>query len=68
VPCVYCKQPVPEGRVELGMNYCMSNSCVRAHHDDWQAGYRYILVPKQGYMLVRADSPHIKSGKSSGRT
>ena len=64
--CIYCGQPVLLERWELGYQYCMSDSC--AHQVRERASqYRLILVPKQGFTYVEADSPHLLDGRSSGR-
>ena len=64
--CIYCGQPVMPERWEAGYNYCMDSEC--AHQLRERASqYRLILVPKQGFTYVESDSPHLLSGKSSGR-
>ena len=64
--CIYCGQPVIPERWELGYEYCMSPEC--AHQLRERADkYRLILVPKQGFAYVPADSNDLLTGKSSGR-
>jgi hypothetical protein len=64
--CVVCGKPVLQARWELGYDYCMDSLC--AHELRERASkYRLILIPKQGFTYVESDSPHLLSGKSSGR-
>jgi hypothetical protein len=64
--CEVCNSPVPEARWELGYHYCMNPNCAHALRER-QEQYRLILIPKQGFTYVEKDSPHLLSGKSSGR-
>jgi hypothetical protein len=64
--CIYCGKPVLPARWEAGYEYCMSPEC--AHELRERADqYRLILMPKQGFTYVSADSPDLLYGKSSGR-
>ena len=53
-------------RWEAGYEYCMAPECAHQLRERAEQ-YRLILVPKQGFTYVEADSPHLLSGKSSGR-
>jgi hypothetical protein len=64
--CIYCGQPVHPERWEAGYEYCMAPECAHQLRERAEQ-YRLILVPKQGFTYVEADSPHLLSGKSSGR-
>ena len=64
--CIYCGQPVLLERWQLGYNYCMSANCAHELRERAEQ-YRLILLPKQGFTYVEADSPHLLDGKSSGR-
>lgn len=65
--CIYCGDPVLPARWEAGYHYCMSPNC--AHELRERASqYRLILVPKQGFTYVEANSPHLLDGRSSGRS
>ena len=66
--CIYCNQPVQPERVEAGYPYCMDKTCVVKGLHDRQANLRLILMPKQGFTYVFADSNDLKNGKSSGRS
>ena len=66
--CKYCGEVIPQGRADLGKDYCMSKSCLNAHEKEWAEGYRVVLVPKQGFTYVQSDDPFLMSGRSSGRT
>lgn len=65
--CIYCDAEVSEGRYEAGYMYCMSKDCVSKGISDRMAGFRLILMPKQGFTYVKADSPDLFNGRSSGR-
>ena len=65
--CIYCGQPYPEERAALGYTYCMDKFCVVKGLQKQQANLRLILMPKQGFTYVFADSDDLKNGKSSGR-
>ena len=66
--CVHCGQPVPEGRAGAGYDYCMDKDCVVKALHSRQANLRLVLMPKQGFTYVFADSPDLKNNnKSSGR-
>ena len=67
MPCPYCGTDVAIERVELGYAYCMSKDCVSKGISDRMAGFRLILMPKQGFTYVTADSPDLFNGRSSGR-
>jgi len=58
---------VPEARWETGYEYCMSKDCVSKGIRERQAGFRLILMPKQGFTYVSVDSPDLLNGRSSGR-
>lgn len=65
--CVVCNSPVNPDRWAIGYDYCMSPDC--AHELRERASrYRLVLVPKQGFTYVDADSPYLLDGKSSGRS
>jgi len=64
--CTVCGTPVNPDRWALGYEYCMSPDCAHELRDR-QKRYRLILVPKQGFTYVEADSTHLQTGKSSGR-
>ena len=65
--CIYCGKPVLQARWEAGYEYCMSASC-SYELQERREQYRLILMPKQGFTYVSADSPDLLSGKSSGRS
>ena len=65
--CIHCSQPVPQPRAEAGIKYCMDKSCVVVALQERQSNLRLILMPKQGFTYVFADSDDLKHGKSSGR-
>jgi hypothetical protein len=67
--CIHCGQPiVPEARAEAGITYCMDKSCVVKALHDRQANLRLVLMPKQGFTYVFADSDDLRNNnKSSGR-
>jgi hypothetical protein len=65
--CIYCGQPVLQERWEAGYEYCMSKPCVASALNGSMDKYRLILMPKQGFGIVLADSPDLLHGKSSGR-
>jgi len=65
--CVVCGEPVNPARWELGYHYCMKPSCGSMQPTKLD-NYRLILMPKQGFTFVLADSPDLKdNNKSSGR-
>ena len=64
--CIYCGQPVLLERWQLGYNYCMSANCAHELRER-RKDYRLILMPKQGFGIVKKDSPDLLNGKSSGR-
>ena len=64
--CIHCGQPVLQARWEAGYHYCFNPICAHELRSR-QKQYRLILVPKQGFTYVEADSPHLLEGKSSGR-
>jgi hypothetical protein len=64
--CIYCGQPVLQARWEAGYHYCFNPICAHELRSR-QEQYRLILVPKQGFTYVEADSPHLLEGRSSGR-
>jgi len=65
--CIYCGDAVAKARWNIGKKYCMSKICHAKASDDFYAEYRLILVPKQGFAIVPADSDDLHLGKSSGR-
>jgi len=65
--CPYCDVLVNPERVEAGYAYCMASECVSKGIRDRMAGFRLILMPKQGFTYVKADSPDLLNGRSSGR-
>ena len=67
MPCVYCGTDMAIERAELGYAYCMSGDCVSKGISDRMSGFRLILMPKQGFTYVMADSPDLFNGRSSGR-
>jgi hypothetical protein len=64
--CSVCGSPVLPARWEAGYDYCMSPDCAQQLRER-ASNYRLILVPKQGFTYVEADSPDLLNGKSSGR-
>ena len=64
--CIHCGQPVHPERWELGYQYCMSAECAYEVRERAKK-YVLILVPKQGFTYVPADSNDLLTGKSSGR-
>jgi len=64
--CIYCGKPVVPARWEAGYEYCMAPECAHELRERAEQ-YRLILMPKQGFTYVKADSPDLLSGKSSGR-
>lgn len=65
--CVICSAPVAEGRWELGYEYCTDKTCVAKALSGRRAGFRLVLMPKQGFTYVPAESDDLKRGRSSGR-
>lgn len=65
--CVYCGTKFAYERYEAGYEYCMDKSCVTNGISGRMGEFRLILMPKQGFTYVFADSPDLKNGKSSGR-
>ena len=66
--CIYCGDTYSNERYELGYDYCMKPKCTVAPLQDAMKDYRFILVPKQGFTYVKADSEDLKMNtKSSGR-
>ncbi|CAB4153303.1 hypothetical protein UFOVP621_79 [uncultured Caudovirales phage] len=67
--CKYCGQEVAAERyVELGKDYCMSKPCLARHEREWVENYRLVLVPKQGFTILKATSESLKTGgKASGK-
>lgn len=65
--CKYCGTQVSEERWALGYTNCLKPDCVANGLQDRRANYRLILMPKQGFAYVDADSPDLMNGKSSGR-
>lgn len=65
--CVVCGADVPEGRQALGYDYCMDKDCVTMALAHRKANLRLVLMPKQGFTYVFADSDDLKHGKSSGK-
>ena len=65
--CMYCGADIALARVDAGYDYCMSKDCVSKGISSRMAGFRLILMPKQGFTYVKADSPDLKHGRSSGR-
>jgi hypothetical protein len=64
--CIHCGQPVLQARWEAGYHYCFNPICAHELRSR-QEQYRLVLLPKQGFTYVEADSPHLLDGKSSGR-
>ena len=67
--CCFCGNDYPDERKEIGRAYCTARPCV-ARGLDMQpvTPVRLILMPKQGFTFVFADSDDLKTnGKSSGR-
>jgi len=65
--CIYCGQPVALERYEAGYVYCMDKHCVSKGVSERMAGFRLVLMPKQGFTYVSIDSDDLKHGRSSGR-
>jgi hypothetical protein len=65
--CPYCDASVPQARWEAGYEYCMNKDCVSKGIRERQAGFRLVLMPKQGFTYVYADSDDLHNGRSSGR-
>ena len=66
--CLFCDALVPEGRIEIGYRYCMARACVAKGLHGRSDGVRLVLMPKQGFTYVFADSNDLRNnGKSSGR-
>ncbi len=65
--CLYCEGEVPQERIDIGKEYCMSPDCVSKGVAQAMSGYRLVLMPKQGFTYVHADSDELKYGRSSGR-
>ena len=65
--CTVCGSPVLAGRWEIGYRYCFDPNCA---HELRERASKYVLIilPKQGFTYVEADSPHLLDGKSSGRS
>lgn len=65
--CIYCGTPVPQERYDIGYDYCIAKDCVAKSLRERAEDYRLILMPKQGFTYVSADSPDLLNGRSSGR-
>jgi len=65
--CIYCATSVAQERYDAGYPYCMAGECVSKGLRDRRLGFRLILMPKQGFTYVSADSPDLLNGRSSGR-
>ena len=66
--CPHCGDDVNEERWSMGYQYCMDSTCVALAIRGRMDGYRLILMPKQGFTYVQADSDDLLHGKSSGRS
>lgn len=64
--CDVCNEPVPQARWDAGYHYCFNPDCAQELRDR-ASNYRLILVPKQGFTYVEANSPHLYNGRSSGK-
>ena len=66
--CIYCGNTYSDARAELGYQYCLTRECQTQGLSGFAKDWRLVLVPKQGFMWVRADSDDLKiNNKSSGR-
>ena len=66
--CIHCGLDIPQARAEAGFVYCMDKTCVSKALSSRQANLRLVLMPKQGFTYVFADSPDLSNNnKSSGR-
>jgi len=65
--CIYCGEEFNHLRYEAGYEYCMDSECISKGIRDRRAKFSLVLVPKQGFTIVEADSPHLLNGRSSGR-
>jgi hypothetical protein len=66
--CIYCGGTYPLERAQIGKQYCFARECQRKGLSVFSKDWRLILVPKQGFMWVRVDSPDLYiNNKSSGR-
>lgn len=65
--CSVCGKPVLPARWEAGYHYCFDPNCAHELRER-QDKYRLILMPKQGFTYVQANSPDLRDGKSSGRS
>jgi hypothetical protein len=65
--CIYCGNEFALERYEYGYPYCMDKSCVSKGISGRMAEFRLVLMPKQGFTYVTADSPDLLNGRSSGR-
>lgn len=65
--CIICSSVVNEERWALGYNYCTDSYCVSKALVERRANYRLVLMPKQGFTYVEADSDDLNRGRSSGR-
>jgi hypothetical protein len=64
--CIVCGTAVVPDRWEIGKRTC--HSCGSAQALELvQDEFRLILMPKQGFGIVKKDSPDLLHGKSSGR-
>lgn len=57
VPCVFCGQPNPEARLEIGKKHCMDDECV----GEWRRrrieteDLALVFVHKQGLMWIKRE-------------
>jgi hypothetical protein len=65
--CIVCGTAVVPDRWDIGKRTC--HSCGSAQALELvQDEFRLILMPKQGFGIVKKDSPDLLNGKSSGRS
>jgi hypothetical protein len=66
--CLFCDAIVSQDRYDCGYAYCMDKSCVVKALQARQSNLRLVLMPKQGFTYVFADSDDLRNNnKSSGR-
>ena len=65
--CIYCGNEFNQLRYEAGYEYCMDKNCVSKGISGRMAEFRLVLMPKQGFTYVFADSNDLNNGRSSGR-
>lgn len=64
--CTECGTPVDPERWAIGKDTCPPCGSAQANHQI-RSNYNLVLMPKQGFGIVTANSPDLLNGRSSGR-